>query len=165
MRNETRAWLWPILIAGTVFTLSGASHIATPDVGLQFSKDKVGHFLVFGLLATSILRIPRIRCLGWRGAVVAALATIVFGGFDEFRQSFTPGRSVEFADWLADALGAIVAVTVYHFDTPYRRTLEWAVIRSRNASSDSISPSEERSPDSCSSPSNHSPRPNNSRSS
>lgn len=165
MREETRAWVWPILIAGTIFTLSGASHIATPDVGLQFSKDKLGHFLVFGLLATSILRIPRVLRLGWRGPVVAALATIAFGGFDEFRQSFTPGRSVEFADWLADTLGAIVAVTLYYFDTPYRRALEWAVIRPRKASARGLNPSEERSPDSCLSPSSHSTRPNNSPSS
>jgi VanZ family protein len=155
MNKDKRAWLWPILIAGTIFTLSGASQIATPDMGLQFSKDKVGHFLVFGLLATSILRIPKVRRMGWRGAVIAALATIAFGGFDEFRQSFTPGRTVEFADWLADALGALVAVTVYHFDSPYRRALEWAVIRPKGSAAEGLRPSEKRSPDSCSSPSPH----------
>ena len=125
MHPAKRAWLWPVLLAATIFTLSGATRIATPDIGLEFSKDKVAHFLVFGLLATSILRIPSIWKLGWRGALLAALFTIAYGGFDEFRQSLTPGRQVEFADWIADTIGAIVAVIAYRLDTPYRRALEW----------------------------------------
>lgn len=127
MDLEKRAWIWPILIMATVFTLSGATRIATPDLGFQFSKDKIAHFLVFGLIATSILRIPNIQTRGWRGMLIAAIATIAFGAFDEFRQSLTPGRTVEFADWLADSLGAIVAVVAYRFLTPYRKVLEWRV--------------------------------------
>jgi VanZ family protein len=127
MSGKKRAWAWPVLIAGTIFTLSGTSQLTTPDVGFRISTDKIGHFLVFGLLATSILRIPKLRRLGWRGAIIAAAATIAFGGFDEMRQSFTPGRSVEFADWLADALGAIVAVFSYRTLHSYRRLLEWQI--------------------------------------
>lgn len=127
MTTASRTWIWPVLLTATIFSLSGASKIATPDIELQLSKDKIAHFLVFGLLATSILRIPKLQKLGWRGAIIAALITIAYGGFDEIRQSFTPGRSVEFADWIADSLGAIVATTLYHFDSPYRRTLEWRV--------------------------------------
>lgn len=127
MHSEKRAWLWPILLVATIFTLSGATRIATPDLGFQFSKDKLAHFLVFGLLATSILRIPSLRELGWRGAFLAALITMTYGGLDELRQSFTPGRSVELADWFADSLGAIVASALYHFGTPYRRMLEWRI--------------------------------------
>ncbi|MGB0743913.1 MAG: VanZ family protein [Opitutales bacterium] len=121
------AWIWPVLLAFTVFTLSGATRIATPNLGFQFSKDKLGHFLVFGLLATSILRVPLIQAWGRKGIIAAALLTIGFGAFDELRQSLTPGRSVEFADWIADCLGAIVAVFAYQFLTPYRRILEWRV--------------------------------------
>ncbi|MEO0508228.1 MAG: VanZ family protein [Verrucomicrobiota bacterium] len=126
MNRGKRAWLWPILLAVTIFTLSGTARLATPDISFQFSKDKIGHFLVFGLLATSILRIPCIRQLGWHGAIITAAITIAYGGFDEFRQSFTPGRQVEFADWIADSLGAVVAVIIYQLDTPYRQALEWS---------------------------------------
>ena len=142
MSGKRRTWIWPILLAATIFTLSGATRIATPDLGFQFPKDKMAHFLVFGLLATSILRIPDIGKLGWRGAILAALITIAYGGFDELRQSLTPGRSVEFADWIADSLGAIIAVITYHLDTPYRKALEWPVLKV----------SEKQSPDSYSSP-------------
>ena len=122
---DARAWTWPILLMATIFMLSGATRIATPDLGFQFPKDKLAHFLVFGLLATSILRIPLFRKLGGKGVVLAAIITILYGGLDEWRQSFTLGRSVELADWIADTLGAIVAVTVYQMYPPYRRILEW----------------------------------------
>ncbi|MFO8026982.1 MAG: VanZ family protein [Opitutales bacterium] len=127
MTSDQRAWLWPVLLMATFFTLSGTAQIATPDVDLQISKDKVAHFLVFGLLATSILRVPSLGKRGWRGAVIAALITIAFGGFDEIRQSLTPGRSVELADWIADSLGALTASALYHFVGPYRRILEFRI--------------------------------------
>lgn len=129
MSKNQRTWLWPALLAATIFTLSGATRIAVPEMGLQFSKDKVGHFLVFGLLATALLRIPRLSNSGWRGAAVAAVITICFGGFDELRQSLTPNRSVELADWIADSLGAIVAVLAYQRLNWYRKLLEWPVCK------------------------------------
>jgi hypothetical protein len=134
MKFEQRSWIWSILLAATIFTLSGASRIATPEIGLPFSKDKVAHFLVFGLLATALLRIPCFKDRGWRGAAAAAMLTICFGGFDELRQSFTPGRSVEVADWLADSSGAIVAVIAYRQLSLYRRILEWRIFTARKMS-------------------------------
>jgi len=129
MNPKSRAWIWPLLLAATIFTLSGAGQIATPDFDLKLSKDKLAHFLVFGLLATSILRVDPLSRLGWRGALTAATLAIVYGGFDELRQSFTPGRSVEFADWIADTAGAIVAVVVYKSWSRYRSFLEWRVFK------------------------------------
>ena len=55
------------------------------------------------------------------------LAVSLFGVADEFRQSFTPGRSVEFADWVADSLGAGAGVLLYTFWPFYRRLLEWRI--------------------------------------
>ena len=129
MNAVTRAWIWPVLLATTIFTLSGATRIATPDIGFQFSKDKLAHFLVFGLLATSIMRMPALRTLGWRGAVLAAMITMSYGALDELRQSLTPGRSVELADWIADSLGAIVASAFYLKCGIYRRILEWPLAK------------------------------------
>lgn len=131
MTVDKRAWIWPILLGLTLFSLSGTAKIATPDIELRFSKDKIAHLLVFGLLATSILRVPRLKSLGWRGAMIAAAFTIFFGGFDELRQSLTPGRSVELADWIADSTGAILATALYQFLGPYRRMLEWSFRRKK----------------------------------
>lgn len=124
MKPRPYEWLWPLSLALSIFLLSGTSSPAIPDVQLNISKDKIGHFFVFGLLATAILRMQPFRKLGWLGTIYAILLTSSFGAFDEYRQSFTPGRQVELADWIADTLGAIVATQVYIFWPFYRSVLE-----------------------------------------
>ena len=128
-KNDPLAYLWPALLAGTIFLLSGAKELATPDFGLQFSKDKLAHFLVFGLLATSILRTPKLRACHWQDLAITILIVSGYGAFDEFRQSLTPGRTVELGDWIADTVGASVAVTAYARWTRYRKLLEWSPLK------------------------------------
>jgi len=110
-------WLWALAVAATVFIASGQTHVAGPDV---VNFDKVVHALVFGLIATLVGRSFRRRRSVW----MAILLTSAYGMADEIRQSFTPGRSVEFADWVADTTGACLAVTLYQLWGWYRRLLE-----------------------------------------
>jgi len=136
MQNNTqsrRAHFWPFAIMMAVIAASSSSRLATPDLSFTMSPDKLAHFLVFGLLATSVLRIPFFFKLGWRGALAAACIVSVCGMLDEFRQSMTPGRAVELNDWLADTLGAIVAVLVYRYWPLYRRILEWSPFTKKTA--------------------------------
>jgi VanZ family protein len=121
------AYIWPVLLAIVIFVISGSQHLATPDFGFQFLKDKIAHFLIFGLVATSILRTPKFKDLSLRSLLITALITSSYGAFDEIRQSFTPGRSVEFSDWLADTCGAFAAVTAYAEWHWYRHLLEWRI--------------------------------------
>ena len=58
---------------------------------------------------------------------------VVFGVLDEWHQSFIPGRFSEFADWIADSLGAAVAVFLYTKWHRYRRLLETACWRRKSA--------------------------------
>ena len=95
--------------------------MAAPDVP---DIDKVGHALVYGLLATLIVRNGFMPGRGWLAVMMVSL----FGITDEWHQSFTPGRSVEFADWLADTSGATLAVTLYACWGWYRGILEYSVI-------------------------------------
>mgnify|MGYP005844761629 CR=1 FL=1 len=133
-RQFNRAYLWPVLLACAIFLASGSSQLATPDIGLQFSKDKLGHFLIFGLLATSLLRTPPLKAGRRPQLLMAALIACGFGAFDEIRQSFTPGRSVELADWIADSLGAIIAVLFYARWRSYRRLLALNLVLFRQES-------------------------------
>ncbi len=112
-------WLWPLSLAGLIFVASGRSEVAGPDV---IGIDKVAHFLVFGLLGTLVVRTG---CRAW----VAVLLVSLYGFLDEWHQSFTPGRMVEVGDWVADTLGALVAVTLYAQWGFYRRLLEWPLFR------------------------------------
>ena len=123
MKHLTRAHLWPIAIVASIYSASSQSTLAAPDPG--FSYDKIAHFLVFGLLATAVLRIPQLRNMNWRGVLIAAAIVSFYGVCDEFRQSLTPGRSVEFADWIADTAGALLASVLYLKWHWYRNVLEW----------------------------------------
>lgn len=117
-----REILWPIALITIVFLASGRSKFAAPDVG--FSYDKIVHFSVFGLIATSVLRIPFFMRKGWKGVFVTILLVSFYGIFDEFRQSFTAGRTVDSKDWIADTSGAIFASVIYFKWSWYRKTLE-----------------------------------------
>ena len=123
--HNNRSYLWPVLLVIVIFVSSGSQDLAAPDLGFQFHIDKIAHILVFGLVATSILRTPEFKDLSLRSLLTAALITSMYGAFDEFRQSLTPTRSVEFTDWLADTFGAFAAVTLYAKWHWYRRLLEW----------------------------------------
>ena len=109
-------WLYPLAVAGMVVVASGRSQVAAPGI---VDIDKVIHFSVFGLIATDVARV-----LGGRRGWWAILAVSLFGISDEFRQSFTPGRAVEVADWVADTLGAAFATTLYLKWAWYRGLLE-----------------------------------------
>ena len=122
---NNRAYIWPVLLAIVIFVISGSQQLARPNLGFLFSEDKIAHFLIFGLVATSILRTPKFKDLSLRSLLITALITSAYGAFDEVRQSLTPGRSVEFADWLADTFGAFAAVTAYAKWHCYRYLLEW----------------------------------------
>ncbi len=109
-----------------IFLASSRSHIAVPHSPFDFLRvDKIGHFAVYGLLGTLLCRLGQ----GWRGALWAVIATSAFGASDEWHQSFVPGRSVEFMDWVADSLGAVLAVSLYAGWRPYRQWLERVVWR------------------------------------
>ncbi len=120
--EERLRWLWALALATALVFASGNNPAAIP--GSFVGIDKVAHFGVFGLLATLVLRAKVIRTRGrWGGWLAVALVS-VFGATDEWHQSFTPGRSVEFADWLADTSGAVLAVVLYLWWGWYRRLLE-----------------------------------------
>jgi VanZ family protein len=99
-------WIYAGVLAALIVTASGRSQVAAPSI-VDF--DKAAHFAVFGLLATLVVR-PLSRKRAWCAVVL--------------RQGLTPGRSMEFADWIADTAGAVVAVMVYTFWHWYRRLLE-----------------------------------------
>lgn len=113
-------WLWPLTIAALVLVASHRPRLVSTGVA---HGDKIVHFAVYGLLATLVCRMGR----GWRGAAWGLLAASAFGVTDEWHQSFIPGRSLEFADWVADTTGAAVAVTLYAGWAWYRALLEWPV--------------------------------------
>ena len=120
-RDTPRRWFWPVLVAVTLYFASSQSKVAGPDV---IGMDKLAHFLIYGLLATLILRTQNGRPVRRFGAWGAVLLAMAYGVSDEFHQSFTPGRTVEWADLLVDTAGAALAVYLYSRWHWYRGFLE-----------------------------------------
>ena len=116
------AVLWPMAVAAMIFIASSQSQLAGPSLP---GSDKVVHFAVFGLLGTLVVRLGR----GAPSAWVAVLLVSLYGLSDEWHQSFTPGRSVEWADWLADTSGGALAVGLYRLWPRYRQELERPLFR------------------------------------
>jgi VanZ family protein len=109
--------IWPLLIAGLIFSASTRSAVAAPHVT---NIDKVAHFSVYGLLGTLICRLRG----GGSGALMGLLIASAYGATDEWHQYFVPGRSCDVWDWVADTSGAALAVTLYAGWSWYRELLE-----------------------------------------
>lgn len=116
-------WTPPILwVAIILVGTSWPSLKLGPD---DLALDKVAHFSAYAILAALALRAtltPR-RLVT---AVSVVFGVAVLGAVDEWHQSFIPGRSMSFPDWVADTAGAtvgVLAVRLLPFLTPRRRPL------------------------------------------
>ncbi len=77
--------------------------------------DKVAHFSMYAVLAGLVTVAVRGRGAMVRSLILVAASIAVFGAVDEWHQKFIPGRSTEFADWVADSLGGITGVVAASF--------------------------------------------------
>ena len=125
-RRET---LWPFLLAGTITWCSG--HSATlPEVEWIIPIDKLGHWGLYGALATSMVRHPALGRWPWLKFWWAFPLASAYGLGDEFRQSLTQGiRHYDLLDWAADTAGAATAVVLYLKWGAYRWLMEMPLRR------------------------------------
>lgn len=76
----------------------------------QAGADKAVHFLLFAVLAALLGRRTATTGLGAPLSVAVLLATL-YGAGTEALQAVVPGRSAEWADLLADGVGALAGST------------------------------------------------------
>ncbi len=126
--------LFPISLAYTITVASGGSQ---PDIQIPTwipSFDKIAHFFVFGLLATLFCRYRKLNRMNVYQGVFAIICTTLFGLSDELHQFSNPERFFEIADWIADTLGAIVAIIVYQNWHKYQILMELQILNISNLS-------------------------------
>lgn len=128
-QSDRRKIVWPVALAIAITFCSGRSVDGLPPT--FEGSDKVVHFLLFGLMATLVARIDAVARTRPLGRYAAILIVSVFGVTDELHQHFTPGRSMDVWDWVADTLGAGLATVLYVEWLVYRDVLESAVWRWR----------------------------------
>jgi len=120
-QEHFRARVWLALIALLVIFESSCSRVSLPS-GIM-GIDKIGHFLLYGLLATHFHRAGFTK--GRLGLSILAMS--LFGASDELHQHFTPGRSMDILDWVSDTLGSALAITLHDRLRLYRRVLDWRI--------------------------------------
>ncbi len=105
-------WLPPLAYMVLVFHLSSQSNPL--PVLTEHVWDKALHCSEYGGLAFLLCRALRGEGLGWPAALsLAFTATSVYGATDEWHQLYTPGRSADVHDWMADTVGAAIGLGSY----------------------------------------------------
>jgi VanZ family protein len=111
-----RVLLWgpAVLYMAIIFYSSSQSDPAPALTG--FFWDKLLHSSGYALLAILYAHALRGEGLAVRlVAVGAMLLTSLYAASDEIHQSFTPMRTMDIRDWVADSIGGMVGAAVYAF--------------------------------------------------
>jgi VanZ family protein len=115
-RPRTGTLVWTGLAVTWLVLLFVGGTLQPGGVRVSFTVwDKLGHFVGFGVLAA--LWVVAAASLGARGFTAYRLGVWISslaGALLELWQYFLPHRSFEVLDWVADTLGAIVAVLAVH---------------------------------------------------
>jgi VanZ family protein len=110
--SNTSRWLLPIWIK-----LFGPVEPARWDVIHHYIR-KSGHFAGYGAISLGFFdawrttlydRWPEFRARFWREAGLALLCTLLLASWDEWHQSFIPGRTSTPRDVALDFCGAVIA--------------------------------------------------------
>lgn len=98
-------------IAWSIFIFAVSSIPSSKIPTLIDYTDKVLHAGVFGVLCwlihIALFFQPNVTLKKY-SALFALLLTMLYGVVDEYHQMYTPGRTTEFWDFLADTTGGVV---------------------------------------------------------
>lgn len=105
------AWSLVLLYMYLLYWLSSQT---SPGGGGLPIPDKLAHAIAyFGLCIVARLATGTVMS----NAAVAMLAALgvamLYGATDEWHQSYTPGRDPDALDWVADAVGALIAAACW----------------------------------------------------
>jgi len=96
-----------------IFWLSSKSVLPTPMLFIHQDKlHHLGAYFIMGVLAwrffNDYLQKP------WLVFLLSLCFCSLYGGSDEFHQSYVPNREADVLDWMADTLGALMALITIH---------------------------------------------------
>jgi VanZ family protein len=98
---------------GFIFYLSSLSSSRLPHITLPVGGDKVIHACLYFILCALTHRAFKYQThilFSKMSLFVAIVVTIAYGCTDEYHQLFVAGRSADFHDLLADAVGGLLYV-------------------------------------------------------
>lgn len=104
-------WLPVGLYLALIFALSSIPGFNVP--GSLLYKDKIAHLVEYAVLGWLVHRAARAtwpEVPAYPRVLLTLIGIALFGAADEVFQAGTPGRDSSILDWLADTLGATLAV-------------------------------------------------------
>lgn len=108
MKDTASRWLPVLLWMGVIFFGSSQSNLpAPPDHVLNFILKKIGHVVVYAILALLLLRATK---GSKRPALYAIAIAALYAASDEFHQSFVPGREATLRDVGIDVAASALAL-------------------------------------------------------
>lgn len=108
--------IWRILLGLTLVAVLVLSLMPSTSDLPTTGWDKSNHLLAFGTLGLLGVR-------GWPGRVAIVLAALLaYGGLIEVLQSFTPDRSADWEDLIADGLGLGVGWVIARMSLFFERS-------------------------------------------
>ena len=110
MKRSLLLWAPAAIVAGIIFFASSLPGQSLPSVAI-WSFDKVVHAAVYAVLGLLVaMPLERLKVIQRRTAIVivAAMVVTAYGISDELHQRFTPGRSPDVYDVIADAIGGVL---------------------------------------------------------
>ncbi|MHC4820314.1 MAG: VanZ family protein [Planctomycetota bacterium] len=113
------AWAAAVAYAAGIFVLSSVS-LDTDSVDFEGS-DKAAHVILYsglGVFLARALRATRPRWSSLAVVMAAVVLGVLYGGSDEWHQTFVPHRMAEVGDLVADALGSLIGAFVYVLVAP-----------------------------------------------
>jgi VanZ family protein len=100
-----------ILYCSFIYWLSSKSAIPMPMLFLHQDKlHHLGAYFMMGVLAWRCFRLflSKLRLVGLCSVIFCS----IYGISDEWHQSFVEGRTADILDWVADTVGAVIAITM-----------------------------------------------------
>jgi VanZ family protein len=121
--NRIRVGLWAVtgVYMAAIFSFSSLPGSRLPIQ--PGAWDHLLHFLAYWGLGASMALSVGHPAMSWRQAMIAGTLGIAYGASDEWHQSFVPLRDASLGDWIYDAAGVVVGVT-----------LVWTLMRTRAVS-------------------------------
>jgi len=111
-RYQLPLFVWAVIIFW-LSSLTALPHVKVPIIG----ADKLAHmsiFFVFCWFSRRALFFQTALPIFRRWSLVSAFfLTCLYGYFDEVHQLYVPGRTYDYFDMLADAIGALLFVILF----------------------------------------------------
>lgn len=115
MTRAVLGWIPAVLWAAAIFVVSDRPTVSIPSF---WAADKVLHFGAYALLGLLLAHGAASSGASTRWAVPLGW---LYAASDEIHQGFVPGRSMDPADWAADALGVLAGAFAYTRFQAWRR--------------------------------------------